>query len=84
MKTNKPLPSDTFCVLPFMHVATNAAGSFRVCCNSNPNANQILVPETQKPYKIYKHDVEEVWNSPTYTTIRKQFIDGEKPEMCVR
>lgn len=84
MKTTKPLPSDTFCVLPFMHVATNAAGSFRVCCNSNPNANQIIDESTGKPYKIYKHDVEEVWNSPTYTKIRQEFIDGEKPAMCVR
>ena len=84
MKTDKPLPSKTFCVLPFMHVATNAAGSFRVCCNSNPNTNQIMNPETDKPYKIYKNDLEEVWNSPTYTKIRQQLIDGEKPEMCVR
>lgn len=84
MKTDKPLPSRTFCVLPFMHVATNAAGSFRVCCNSNPNTNQIINPETDKPYKIYKNDLEEVWNSPTYTKIREEFIKGEKPEMCVR
>ena len=78
------LPSETFCVLPFMHVATNAAGSFRVCCNSNPNTNQIINPENNKPYKIYKHSIEEMWNSPTYTEIRRQLIAGEKPEMCVR
>jgi len=75
--------SDTFCVLPFMHVATNAAGSYRVCCNSNPNTNQIL-QENGKPYKIYKHDLDEVWNSPTYTKIRQQFIEGERPDMCSR
>ena len=82
--SKKPLPSETFCVLPFMHVATNAAGSFRVCCNSNPNTNQIINPKTGKPYKIYKHSIEEVWNSPTYKEIRQQFMDGDKPEMCVR
>jgi len=75
--------SDTFCVLPFMHVATNAAGSYRVCCNSTPGENTIL-QENGKPYKIYKHDLDEVWNSPTYKTIRKQFIDGERPDMCAR
>lgn len=83
MKTTKPLPSDTFCVLPFMHVATNAAGSFRLCCNSNPNTNQIK-DENGKPFKIYKHTVEEVWNSKDYKKFRKQFIDGEMPETCVR
>lgn len=80
----RELPSETFCVLPFMHVATNAAGSFRVCCNSNPNINQIINPENNKPYKIYKHSIEEMWNSPTYTEIRRQLIAGEKPDMCVR
>lgn len=79
----KELPSDTFCVLPFMHVATNAAGSFRLCCNSNPNTNQIK-DENGKPYKIYKHTVEEVWNSDHYKEYRRQFINGEMPKTCER
>ena len=83
MKTNKPLPSKTFCVLPFMHVATNPAGSYRLCCNSNPNNNQIK-DENGKPFKIFKHGVEEVWNSEHYKKIRKQFIDGEMPSTCER
>jgi len=82
--TDRKMPSDTFCVLPFMHVATNAAGSYRVCCNSNPNTNQIRNPQTGKPYKIYKHSVEEVWNTDMYREVRRQFIAGEKPAMCVR
>lgn len=83
--TNKPpLPSETFCVLPFMHVATNAAGSFRLCCNSNPQTNQIKNPENGKPYKIYKHTVEEVWNSPQYKEFRRQFMNGEMPKTCER
>jgi len=83
MKTTKPLPSKTFCVLPFMHVATNPGGSYRLCCNSNPNNNQIK-DENGKPFKIFKHDVEEVWNSDHYKKIRKQFIDGEMPSTCER
>ena len=34
-------PSDTFCVLPWMHLATSAGGELRVCCNSTPNQNFI-------------------------------------------
>lgn len=83
MKTTKPLPSKTFCVLPFMHIATNPGGSYRLCCNSNPNNNQIK-DENGKPFKIFKHDVEEVWNSEHYKKIRKQFIDGEMPSTCER
>ena len=66
-----------------MHITTNPGGSYRLCCNSNPNNNQIK-DENGKPFKIFKHDVEEVWNSEHYKKIRKQFIDGEMPSTCER
>ena len=34
--------TDTFCILPFMHLATSASGNLRVCCNSTPGKNFIL------------------------------------------
>ena len=67
-----------------MHVATNSSGSYRLCCNSNPNTNQIRDPETGKPYKIYKHSVEEIWNSEQYKEYRRQFMNGEMPKTCER
>ena len=77
------MPSKTFCVLPWMHVATNAAGTLRVCCNSTPGKNGLEHPEGGK-YKLHKHDLREAWNSKTMTTIRQQFLDNERPEMCER
>ena len=68
-----------------MHVATNPGGSFRVCCNSDPKTNRIIKdPETKKEFKIFRDDINEMWNSDTYKTIRQQFIDGERPSMCSR
>jgi hypothetical protein len=81
--SNKKLPSDTFCVLPFMHAAVSPTGSFRVCCNSNPKNNKIWKTEN-KEYKMFRDDINEVWNSPSYKKIRKEFIDGERPETCQR
>jgi len=75
--------TDTFCILPFMHLATSASGNLRVCCNSTPGKNFIL-KEDGNPYKIYKDDIQEAWNSETYKTIRRQLLTGERPEMCVR
>ena len=75
--------SNTFCVLPWMHVATNAAGTLRVCCNSTPGKNGLEHPEGGK-YKLHKHDLREAWNCDTMKTIRQQFINGERPEMCER
>ena len=77
------MPSKTFCVLPWMHVATNAAGTLRVCCNSTPGKNGLEHPDGGK-YKLHKHDIREAWNSKTMTTIRQQFLNGERPEMCER
>lgn len=75
--------SDTFCILPWMHLATNAAGTMRVCCNSTPGKNPIM-RDDDRPYKIQRDDIEQAWNSKTYKKIRQQMLDGERPEMCTR
>ena len=75
--------SETFCILPWNHIATTSTGNFRVCCNSTPGENYIL-KEDGSSYNISKDEISEVWNSQTYTTIRKQMLDGERPNMCKR
>ena len=75
--------SNSFCILPWMHLATNASGNYRVCCNSTPGKNFILKPDGN-PYKIYKDNINDVWYSDTYQNIRKQFLNNERPEMCER
>lgn len=82
---NKKLPSETFCVLPFMHAAVNPGGSFRVCCNSNPKNNKVLKDDgSGKEYKIFRDSIDDVWNSNWYKNIRSQFLKGERPETCQR
>jgi len=65
--------SPTFCVLPFMHLATNASGKYRVCCNSTPGENHI-VDQDGNVMKLDEHDIEDVWNTEFYQTIRKQLV----------
>lgn len=74
--------SKTFCVLPWMHIATNSTGKLRVCCSSKPGSNYILDP-SGKPYDL-RTDIGEAWNSATYKTIRTQMLNDERPEMCIR
>lgn len=75
--------SKTFCILPWMHLATNASGNLRVCCNSTPGKN-FVTKEDGKPYKLNRDNLEEAWNSDVYSTIRKQMLSDERPDMCVR
>ena len=75
--------SDTFCILPWMHLATNASGTLRVCCNSKPGKN-FIEKQDGSFYKLFRDDIEQAWNSETYRTIRQQLLNGERPEMCER
>jgi MoaA/NifB/PqqE/SkfB family radical SAM enzyme len=77
------MKSKTFCVMPWNSLATNASGIYRVCCNSTPGKNTIK-NEKEEPLKIYTHLPSEAWNAPTYVEIRKQMLNGERPEMCER
>lgn len=77
-------PSDTFCILPWVHLATNASGNIRPCCNSKPGKSFIKNPETGNPYKLGKADFSEIWNSPDYKSLRQSLLNGERPEVCER
>lgn len=75
--------SDTFCILPWMHLATNASGNLRVCCNSTPGENFIRHKDGH-PYKLNKDNLEAAWHSDVYFEIRQQMLNGERPKMCTR
>lgn len=78
-RTNSP----TFCIVPWTQIATNASGAYRVCCNGIPGKNLIL-DEKGTSLKIYKDSLTSAWTSKTYRTMRKQLLNGERPEMCTR
>lgn len=76
--------SKTFCILPWMHLATNASGNLRVCCNSVPGKNFILRNGTNKAYKITDSDMTDFWHSDTMQTIRSELLNDQRPAMCER
>ena len=66
-----------------MHIATSPSGNLRVCCNGARGKNLILKPNGS-PYKIYEDDLKEAWHASLYKKIRRQMLDGERPEICAR
>lgn len=78
------MQSKTFCILPWMHLATNASGNLRVCCNSTPGKNFILRNGTKRPYKITDGDMQDFWHSDTMKTIRHELLNDQRPPMCER
>lgn len=82
--TNIKPPSDTFCILPWVHIATNASGTLRPCCNSKHGMNNFIDPDDGKPYRFGTKPIEEYWNSEDYKNLRRALLNGEKPEVCQR
>ncbi len=75
--------SDTFCVAPWVQVATNSSGYFRVCCHSISGKN-LIRDEGGQALRVDQHGIEEAWHAESYRSIRTQFLAGLRPEMCSR
>jgi len=96
MNTLKKLPSDTFCILPWIHLSTRPDGSMRVCCTANassvgPTNDKvhggqvgILKTEDGKPNNLNVSDFLSSWNSSYMKNVRLQMLDGEKPPSCLK
>lgn len=88
--------SDTFCLLPWVHLSTRPDGSMRVCCTANassvgPTNDKVhggmvgvLKHESGTPSNLNNSDFLSSWNSIYMRNVRKQMIAGEKPASCLK
>ena len=84
MKSNEGAP-DAWCPLPWSHVSIKANGTFRVCCHSAASESRgTLVDENKTPLTIQESSFEQVLNNDAMKLIRKQMLNNEWPEQCVR
>jgi len=94
--TEKKSPSDTFCILPWVHLSTRPDGSMRVCCTANASSvgatNDkvhggqvgILKDDQGRPNNLNVTDFETAWNSKYMRNVRKQMLNGEVPPSCIK
>ena len=92
----KKYPSETFCILPWVHLSTRPDGSMRVCCTANASSvgatNDkehggqvgILKTEDGKPNNLNVSDFLSSWNSTYMKNVRKQMLNGEMPPSCLK
>ena len=70
------LPSNTFCVLPFIHTVLNPYNSVEhnvnalPCCRYSHTGSEKL------------ENIDTINKSPTWIKLQEQFLNGEKPEGC--
>ena len=76
-KINRSLK--TFCPLPWNHISANPAGKGRVCCEGYETLKNSQGKET-----LWKEstDIHTYFNSKDYREIRRQMLNGERPNHC--
>jgi len=96
MSNNFKPPSDTFCLLPWVHLSTRPDGQMRVCCTANASSvgatNDkigggnvgVLKDEEGRPNNLNVSDFVSSWNSTYMKNVRKQMLNGEQPPSCVK
>lgn len=83
--------SNTFCLLPWIHIATRPNGDVRVCCTANASGageddvkDAGLVKQNGQVMNLQTHSIAEVWNSNYMKTVRLQMLEGKVPPSCTK
>ena len=84
MNDNPHIP-DSWCPLPWSHVSIKSNGAFRVCCHSGASESRgLLTDKDNKFLHVSTASWDEVINSDTMKTVRKEMLNGNWAEPCVR
>ena len=67
------LPSDTFCIIPWIHLNTHPSGNVMHCC---------ITDQSGVVGNLRQHTLSEIWNNDRMKTLRSQLLNGEKPYSC--
>jgi pyruvate-formate lyase-activating enzyme len=83
------LSSNSFCPLPWIHIATRPNGDVRLCCTSNASGAGIidtkdigLVKQDGVVMNLREHTVEQVWNCKQMRDTRIAMLNNEYPSSC--
>lgn len=70
----------TICMLPWTSIETTPMGTARPCCL----AQDEITDATGKKFKLEETDLKTIYDSDYMVSLRKQFLNGEKPATCQR
>lgn len=92
------IPSNTFCILPWIHLSSRPDGKMRTCCTSNASSVQdpdssikvgggevgVLKNDNGDSVNFNTTRLEEAWNSSYMKNVRKMMLRGEEPASCIK
>lgn len=77
MEKEDLLSSKTFCIMPWVHLATEPSGDAKICCLSNKRLRNVT-----GSYNLGKDDVLEIYNSQQIKQNRKDMFNGVRISDC--
>lgn len=78
MKKEELIASDSFCIMPWVHLATEPNGMCKICCLSN---NRIK-DDNGKTYNLGHDDIGDIYNSKSIRSVREKMLTGERIPEC--
>jgi MoaA/NifB/PqqE/SkfB family radical SAM enzyme len=83
--------NNTFCPLPWIHLATRPNGDVRVCCTANASGagpedekESGLIQDNGKIMNLRDHTINEVWNSKFMKDVRLDMMSNRIPASCTK
>ena len=83
--------SPTFCVLPWIHLATRPNGDMRICCVANASGADsgdytvgLVKMEDGEPANFEHNLPSEAFNNDYMKSVRKTMLAGEVPASCLK
>lgn len=95
-EVEKLVNSNTFCVLPWIHLSTRPGGTVRVCCTANASSvsssndkkygSQVGLLKNSKgePENVNDRTFLEIWNGDYMKNVRTKMMNNEKPASCLK
>jgi pyruvate-formate lyase-activating enzyme len=72
------LPNQTFCVLPWISLEASPIGTVRPCCL----ADDEIIDHNNEKFNLSTAKLVEVQNSQHMQKLRKEFLQGKRPQTC--
>lgn len=83
--------SASFCILPWIHLATRPNGDMRICCVANASGAEngdytvgLVKKENGEPSNFGKDLPSEAFNSAYMRSVRKTMLEGQIPATCIK
>jgi organic radical activating enzyme len=83
--------SASFCVIPWLHLATRPNGDARICCVANASGSYsgdygvgLVKKEDGEPSNFGSELPSQVFNSEYMRSVRKLMIEGKVPSSCTK